>query len=133
MSIPETRAEQLEAEIRRRISLHLENIRDRAPDGPALGLEDYRSLEQGFAWQILHEPGWEDVQSLWKDQGSYEDLEETSDPLLAGVSAPMSLNVTCDAAPVPLRPRESRRASAGHPADVEPGRTPGALWTRRVT
>jgi hypothetical protein len=76
MSIPETRAEQLEAEIRRRISLHLENIRDTAPDGPALGLEDYRSLEQGFAWQILHEPGWEDVQSLWKDQGSYEDLEE---------------------------------------------------------
>ena len=77
MSIPETRAEQLEAEIRRRISLHLENIRDTAPDGPALGLEDYRSLEQGSAWQILHEPGWEDVQSLWKDQGSYEDLEET--------------------------------------------------------
>jgi hypothetical protein len=77
MSIPETRAEQLEAEIRRRISLHLENIRDTAPDGPALGLEDYRSLEQGFAWQIIHEPGWEDVQSLWKDDGSYEELEET--------------------------------------------------------
>jgi hypothetical protein len=77
MSIPETRAEQLEAEIRRRISLHLENIRDTAPDGPALGLEDYRALEQGFAWQIIHEPGWEDVQSLWKDDGSYEDLEET--------------------------------------------------------
>lgn len=77
MSIPETRAEQLEAEIRRRISLHLENIRDTAPDGPALGLEDYRSLEQGFAWQIIHEPGWEDVQSLWKDDGSYQELEET--------------------------------------------------------
>ncbi len=77
MSIPETRAEQLEAEIRRRISLHLENVRDTAPDGPALGLEDYRSLERGFAWQIIHEPGWEDVQSLWKDDGSYEDLEET--------------------------------------------------------
>jgi hypothetical protein len=80
MTIPESRAEQLEAEIRRRISLHLENIRDTAPDGPALGLEDFRSLEQGFAWQILHEPGWEDVLSLWKDDGSYEDLEDALGP-----------------------------------------------------
>ncbi len=80
MAISDTRAEQFEAEIRRRISLHLENVRDTAPDGPALGLEDIRALEQGFAWEILHEPGWEDVQSLWKDDGSYEELEETFGP-----------------------------------------------------
>lgn len=66
----DTRVEQFEAEIRRRISLHLENVQDTAPDGPALGLEDLRELEQGFAQEILHEPGWEDLLSLWKDQGS---------------------------------------------------------------
>jgi hypothetical protein len=80
MAIPDSRAEQFEAEIRRRISLHLETIRDHAPDGPALGLEDFQALEQGFAWQILHEPGWEDVQSLWKDEGSYEEFEELFGP-----------------------------------------------------
>jgi len=56
MAISGSRSEQFEAEIRRRISLHLENIRDTAPDGPALGLEDLRSL--------------------WEDEGSYEELEE---------------------------------------------------------
>ncbi len=76
MAIPDGRAEQFEAEIRRRISLHLENVRDTAPDGPALGLEDIRALEQGFAWEILHEPGWEDVQSLWRGEGVYEEFEE---------------------------------------------------------
>jgi hypothetical protein len=76
MAISDSRAEQLEAEIRRRISLHLEHVRDTAPDGPALGLEDIRALEQGFAWEILHEPGWEDVQALWRDEGSYEEFEE---------------------------------------------------------
>jgi len=76
MAISGSRSEQFEAEIRRRISLHLENIRDTAPDGPALGLEDLRTLEQGFAWEILHQPGWEDVRSLWEDEGSYEELEE---------------------------------------------------------
>jgi hypothetical protein len=75
MAISNSRAEQFEAEVRNRISLHLENIRDNAPDGPALGLEDIRALEQGFAWEILHEPGWEDVQSPWKDEGSYGELE----------------------------------------------------------
>jgi hypothetical protein len=80
MAISDNRAEQFEAEIRRRISLHLENVRDTAPDGPALGLEDLRSLEQGFAWEIIHEPGWEDVQSLWKGEGSYEEFEEAFGP-----------------------------------------------------
>lgn len=60
MAIPESRAEQFEAEIRRRISAHLEAVRDTAPDGPALGLED--------------------VRSLWKDQGSYEEFEESFGP-----------------------------------------------------
>ena len=77
MAISDDRAEQFEAEVRRRISLHLEHRRDTAPDGPGLDLEDIRSLEQGFAWEIIHEPGWEDVQSLWKDEGSYEEFEET--------------------------------------------------------
>ncbi len=27
-----------------------------------------------------HEPGWEDVQSLWKDDGSCEEFEETFGP-----------------------------------------------------
>jgi hypothetical protein len=76
MAISDDRAEQLEAEIRRRISRHLENVRDTAPDGPALGLEDIRSLEQGFAWEIIHEPGWEDLRSLWKAEGLYGELEE---------------------------------------------------------
>jgi hypothetical protein len=76
MAISDSRAEQFEAEIRNRISHHLENIRDNAPDGPALGLEDIRALEQGFAWEVLHEPGWEDVQSQWKDEGAYGELEE---------------------------------------------------------
>ena len=80
MAISDERTEQFEAEIRRRISLHLEHIRDTAPDGPGLGLEDIRFLEQGFAWEIIHEPGWEDVQSLWKDEGSYEEFEETFGP-----------------------------------------------------
>jgi hypothetical protein len=80
MTTPDTRAEQFEAEIRRRISAHLEAVRDTAPDGPALGLEDLRALEQGFAWEILHEPGWEDVRALWKDEGSYEEFEEAFGP-----------------------------------------------------
>lgn len=80
MAISDGRAEQFEAEIRRRIGLHLENVRDTAPDGPALGLEDLRALEQGFAWEVVHEPGWEDVQSLWKDTGAYEEFEEAFGP-----------------------------------------------------
>ena len=80
MAISDERAEQFETEVRRRISLHLEHCRDTAPDGPGLDLEDIRSLEQGFAWEIIHEPGWEDVQSLWKDEGSYAEFEETFGP-----------------------------------------------------
>jgi hypothetical protein len=80
MAIPGERAEQFEAEVRRRISLHLERLRDTAPDGPGLGLEDYRALEQGFAWEIIHEPGWEDVQSLWKDEGAYAEFEDAFGP-----------------------------------------------------
>ncbi len=68
--ISEERAAQLEAEIRRRIDLYLEHRRDTAPDGPGLDLEDYRELEQGFAREIVHEPGWEDVLASWKDDGT---------------------------------------------------------------
>jgi hypothetical protein len=80
VGIADSRAEQFEAEILRRISRHLESVRDTAPDGPALGLEDLRALEQGFAWEILHEPGWEDVRSSWKDTGAYEEFEEDLGP-----------------------------------------------------
>jgi hypothetical protein len=74
--VSDERAQQFQAEVGRRISLHLEHRRDTAPDGPGLDLEDYRALEQGFAWEVLHEPGWEDVQALWKDRGAYEELAE---------------------------------------------------------
>jgi hypothetical protein len=80
MAISDERAEQFEAEVRRRIALHLEHVRDTAPDGPGLGQEDYRALEQGFAWEIIHEPGWGDVQSHWKDQGTYTEFEEAFGP-----------------------------------------------------
>jgi hypothetical protein len=70
------RSAQLEAEIRRRIDLYLEHRRDTAPDGPGLDLEDYRALEQGFAWEIVNEPAWEDVRASWKASGAYEELEE---------------------------------------------------------
>jgi hypothetical protein len=76
MAISDERIEQFQAEVQRRIALHLEHRRDTAPDGPGLDLEDYRALEQGFAWEIVHEPGWEDVQSLWKDAGTYKEYEE---------------------------------------------------------
>ncbi len=74
--IPDERDRQFQAEVARRIALYLEHRRDTAPDGPGLDLEDYRALEQGFAWEVLHERGWEDVQALWKDRGAYEDLQE---------------------------------------------------------
>jgi len=80
VAIADSRAEQFDAEIQRRISRHLETVRDTAPDGPALGLEDLRALEQGFAWEILHEPGWEDVRSSWRDTGTYEEFEEAFGP-----------------------------------------------------
>lgn len=75
--ISDERTAQLHAEVTRRIGVYLEHRRDTAPDGPGLDLEDYRALEQGFAWEILHEPGWEDVQAFWKAGGAYEELEET--------------------------------------------------------
>lgn len=70
----EDRDRQFQAEVARRIALYLEHRRDTAPDGPGLDLEDWRALEQGFAWEILHERGWEDVQASWKDGGAYEEL-----------------------------------------------------------
>jgi hypothetical protein len=70
----EERDRQFQAEVARRIALYLEHRRDTAPDGPGLDLEDWRALEQGFAWEILHERGWEDVQASWKDSGDYEEL-----------------------------------------------------------
>ena len=75
--ISEERAERFQAEVRRRIDLYLEHRRDTAPDGPGLDLEDFRALEQGFAWEVVHEPGWEDVLSTWKDAGTLEELEES--------------------------------------------------------
>ncbi len=74
--ISEERSAQLEAEVRRRIDLYLEHRRDTAPDGPGLDLEDYRALEQGFAWESVHEPGWEDVLASWQ---AGKDLEEPDD------------------------------------------------------
>lgn len=74
--ISDERDRQFQAEVGRRIALHLEHRRDTAPDGPGLDLEDYRALEQGFTWEILHEPGWEDVLAIWKDRGTYEELAE---------------------------------------------------------
>ena len=50
------------------------------PDVPGLDVEDYRALEQGFAWEIVHEPGWEDLRSSWMDDGSYEEFEEAFGP-----------------------------------------------------
>ena len=67
---------EFQAEVQRRIADYLEHRRDTAPDGPGLDVEDYRALEQGFAWELLHEPTWEDVQALWKDTGVYEQLAE---------------------------------------------------------
>ena len=74
----EERSAQLEAEVRRRIDLYLEHRRDTAPDGPGLDLEDYRALEQGFAWEIVHEPGWEDVLASWEAGGAHQEIDETS-------------------------------------------------------
>jgi hypothetical protein len=74
--ISDERDRQFQAEVGRRIALHLERRRDTAPDGPGLGLEDYRALVQGFTWEVLHEPGWEDVLAIWKDRGAYEELAE---------------------------------------------------------
>lgn len=62
------RIEQFEAEVRRRISAYLEHRRDTAPDGPGLDLEDYAALERGFARDVMHEPGWEDVRTLWEER-----------------------------------------------------------------
>ena len=73
--ISEERAAQFQVEVVRRIDLYLEHRRDTAPDGPGLDLEDYSALEQGIAWEVLHQPGWEDVQASWKDGGAYEELE----------------------------------------------------------
>jgi hypothetical protein len=70
------RIAQFQAEVARRIDAYLEHRRDTAPDGPGLEVEDYRAMEQGFAWEILHEPGWEDVRVLWEETGAYEELEE---------------------------------------------------------
>ena len=67
MTVPDERIEAFEAEIRRRIGAYLEHRRDTAPDGPGLGIEDYAALEQGFAREIMDEPGWEDVRVLWTD------------------------------------------------------------------
>ncbi len=74
--ISDERAAQFQAEVQRRIGLYLEHRRDTAPDGPGLELEDFRAMEQGFAWEVVHEPGWEDVQALWKDGGTYEEFQE---------------------------------------------------------
>jgi hypothetical protein len=77
--ISEERSAQLEAEVRRRIDLYLEHRRDTAPDGPGLDLEDYRALEQGFAWEIVHEPGWEDVLASWEAGKDQDELDEDPD------------------------------------------------------
>jgi hypothetical protein len=77
--ISDERSAQLEAEVRRRIDLYLEHRRDTAPDGPGLDLEDYRALEQGFAWEVVHEPGWEDVRAAWEAGKDPEELDEGPD------------------------------------------------------
>lgn len=69
MAISDERIEEFEAEVRRRIAGYLEHRRDTAPDGPGLGVEDYAALEQGFAEEVMNEPGWDDVRTLWKDVG----------------------------------------------------------------
>ena len=69
MAVSEERVEQFEAEVRRRISAYLEHRRDTAPDGPGLGPEDYAALEQGFASEVMAEPGWEDLRLAWRDAG----------------------------------------------------------------
>ncbi|MGA8892506.1 MAG: hypothetical protein WB493_13125 [Anaeromyxobacteraceae bacterium] len=68
MSIDQERIERFEAEVRRRIDAYLEHRRDTAPDGPGLDLEDYAALERGFARDVMHEPGWEDVRTLWRER-----------------------------------------------------------------
>ncbi len=66
--VDQERIEQFEAEVRRRIGAYLEHRRDTAPDGPGLDLEDYAALERGFARDVMHEPGWEDVRTLWRER-----------------------------------------------------------------
>ncbi len=79
MAISDERIEQFQAEVRRRIGDYLEHRRDTAPDGPGLGIEDYAALERGFAWDLVHEPGWDDLLALWKDAGAYEDSTTEED------------------------------------------------------
>ena len=82
MITDQERIEQFEAEVRRRIDAYLEHRRDTAPDGPGLDVEDYAALERGFARDVMHEPGWEDVRALWRERTPVrgDDEEPPDDP-----------------------------------------------------
>jgi hypothetical protein len=72
MPLSPQRQDEFEAEVRRRTNLRL-NAALAGNPGILIGPEEESDAGNQTAWDLLNEPGWEDVRADWEERGFYDE------------------------------------------------------------
>ena len=75
MPLSPQRQDEFEAEVRRRTRLRLNAALAENP-GILIGPEEESDAGNQTAWDLLNEPGWEDVRADWEERGFYDEQVE---------------------------------------------------------